>query len=203
MKRLLPYRSYVEEDVLPMYALIDAQANEKTTDTGFGDDGVFVKVSAGDLNEDVIYSNNAYLGKTDYPHTHDAMYASNPLKVEAAASGEAPIGVTLYETAKYDENGESLLYNKEKRDRVHCVIPGQSTPILTRGVITVSARSIDGAALTVGGGFIISTTTAGKIEGVAAGTAGSLGTVLGTGTRAGQTDITDKFEGAFAMISLK
>src|SRR6056300_982173 len=111
MLRILPFRQYDENDVINLFALGGSYANTSTTDTGNGDAGVFVKVSAGDFNSDpVAYSDDSYLGKADYPFVK-AQYPSVQLECAPAISGDTTLGITLRQTAKEDENGEKLLYN--------------------------------------------------------------------------------------------
>ena len=52
--RILPFRQYDENDVINLFALEGASVNASTTDTGAGDAGVFVKVSAGDFDKDPV-----------------------------------------------------------------------------------------------------------------------------------------------------
>lgn len=199
MLRILPFRQYDENDVINLFALDGASANESTTDTGAGDAGVFVKVSAGDFDKDPIgYSDNSYLGKTDYPFIK-AQYPSVQLECSPAASGEALLGITLRQTAKADENGEKLLYNPVKAEELGCVMPGQAVPVATRGVFTLTADGYEGA-LVVGGGVALSAVS-GKVEACAATAAEKVGTVIGTGSRSSGT-ITDAFEGDYAVIAL-
>lgn len=65
-------------------------------------------------------------------------------RVGTAASGAAtaPFGILLYDVKATDENGENLLFNRQKRDELQCVISGQAVPILKRGVVAYSG--IDG-----------------------------------------------------------
>ena len=201
--RLLPFRQYDDNDVINMYALVDAAVNTSVTDVGSGDAGVFVKVSAGNFDLDpVSYATNSYLGKTDYPFVGANQYPSVNLKVTPAASGDTTncLGITLRQTAKTDENGEKLLYYRQKAEELMCVLPGQSVPVATRGVFSLGANALDGT-LTVGSGFKLST-NAGKITGCLHSDAGKLGIVLGTGTRTSQTT-TDQFAGSFAVIGLR
>jgi hypothetical protein len=96
--RLLPFRQYAEEDVVNLFA--NEGVNDKVIDSGAGDAGVFVKVSAGDFSADPVgYSDNSYLGKTDYPFIGRNQYPSVPLKVTAAAAGDSCLGITLLQTA--------------------------------------------------------------------------------------------------------
>jgi hypothetical protein len=201
--RLLPFRQYDDQDVINMYALADAAVNESVTGVGSGDAGVFVKVSAGNFDLDpVSYATNSYLGKTDYPFVGANSYPSVNLKVTPAASGDTTncLGITLRQTAKFDENGEKLLYYRQKAEELMCVLPGQAVPVATRGMFSVGAIAIDGT-LTVGSGFKLSA-NAGKVTGCAHSDAGKLGLVLGTGSRTSQST-TDQFAGNFAVIGLR
>lgn len=196
--RILPFRQYDENDVINLFALEGASVNESTTDTGAGDAGVFVKVSAGDFDKDPVgYSDNSYLGKTDYPFIK-AQYPSVNLECAPAASGESLLGITLRQTAKSDENGEKLLYNPVKAEELGSVLPGQAVPVATRGVFTITAAAYDGA-LVVGGGVALG--AAGKVAACAATAAEKVGTVIGTGSRSSGT-ITDSWEGDYAVVAL-
>ena len=62
----------------------------------------------------------------------------------AAASktaGEAVIGITLRQTAKFDENGESLPL-PVKKDEYMAVSPGQMVPVLTKGIVMIDAKGL-------------------------------------------------------------
>ena len=201
--RLLPFRQYDDQDVINMYALADAAVNESVTGVGSGDAGVFVKVSAGNFDLDpVSYATNSYLGKTDYPFVGANSYPSVNLKVTPAASGDTTncLGITLRQTAKADENGEKLLYYRQKAEELMCVLPGQAVPVATRGMFSVGASAIDGT-LTVGSGFKLSA-NAGKVTGCLHSDTSKLGLVLGTGSRTSQST-TDQFAGNFAVIGLR
>ena len=201
--RLLPFRQYNEHDVVNMFALNSASVLESTTGDGAGSNGVFVKVTNGNLDQDTItYGSDSYLGKTDYPFVGGDMYPTNPLEVSPAASGEFPLGLTLNQTAKTDENGEKLIYNTTKKEELQAVLPGQSVPVATKGVFTLSANSVaaGAAAFTIGGGFEVAGD--GTIGGVAAGSASSLGLVLGTGSRVSQGGLTDQFAGDYVVVKL-
>ena len=202
--RLLPFRQYNEFDVVNMYALVDAGVNDSTTGVGTGDAGVFVKISDGNFDNDpVSYASDSYLGKTDYPHIGVNQYPKVNLKVTPAASGDLTncLGLTLRQTAKTDENGEKLIYYRQKAEELMCVLPGQAVPVATRGIFSLAANAIDGT-LTVGSGFKLSA-NGGKITGCAHSDAGKLGLVLGTGSRTSLTSVTDQFAGNFAIIGLR
>jgi hypothetical protein len=187
-KRLLPFRQYNEHDVINMFALDDSVLSATENITGFhsGDAGVFVKVSAGNLDLDpVTYGTDSYLGKTDYP-----------------SAGDVALGITLWETAKYDENGEKLLYYPQKAAENQVLLPGQAVPVATRGVFTVSSRAYDGT-LTPGAKFKLSA-NAGKITGAVLSDVSGIGTILATGSRgANGATIADKYSGTYAVIKLE
>jgi hypothetical protein len=199
--RILPFRQYSEEDVVNLYRLKDGGELAATTDSGTGDAGVFVKVSAGDFSADpVAYASDSYLGKTDYPFVGRAQYPKVGLQMEAATTGSAVLGISLLQTAKADENGEKLLYNPQKAAELQAVLPGQAVPVATKGVFTVAASAVDGT-LTPGTKFQISA-NAGKITGAAVDGALAIGTVIGTGSRTSQNGETDQLAGNYYVIKL-
>jgi len=204
--RILPFRQYSDHDVVNMYALKDADILTSTTDTGAGDAGVFVKVHDGNFDNDpVTYQTNSYLGKSDYPFLGTAdMYPEVNIKITTSASGNVPLGMTLYQTAKNDENGEKLLYNPQKQEELQAMLPGQAVPVVTKGIFTLAAAAFDGttASYAPGTAIIASNNTAGKITGAARGTAKAFGHVLGTGTRTSVGPTTDQFVGDYIVVSI-
>jgi len=200
--RLLPFRQYNEHDVVNMYALESDLALESTTGDGQGSNGVFVTVTDGNFDQDVItYGSNSYLGKTDYPFVGGDMYPTNPLTISGATSGQKPLGLTLNQTAKEDENGEKLLYNSTKREELQSVLPGQSVPVATRGIFTLAQAAFDGT-LTVGSGVKMSDSNDGKVAVADPSDTAAFGTVIGTGSRTSQGGLTDLFAGNFAIVKI-
>lgn len=202
-KRLLPYRNYSEKDIINCYALDDIYINNATTDSGFGDDGVFVTVSAGNFDlSPIAFSADSYLGKTDYPFVGFNQRPSVTAKVRPAASGDIrALGITLKETALYDENGEYLSRHATKRHENDVCLKGTPVPIVTRGEAMVSSRAVDGT-LTVGAGFKLSATS-GKITGCANSDTNYLGPVLGSGSRGVGGTLADSYSGVYYKILLK
>ena len=210
--RILPFRQYSDHDVVNLYSVLDNDVNDATTDSGPGDAGVWVSVTSGNFDADpVTYRTNSYLGKTDYPFVGTTdMYPEVNLRVTGAGSGHFPIGVTLYQTAKNDENGEKLLYNPQKQEELQAMLPGQAVPILTKGIVTLAQSAFEGpvtqACYTPGSGICMSHTNAGKITGVHRGVRRSefehpFGHVLGTGTRSNVGLTTDQFSGDYLIVS--
>lgn len=204
--RLLPFRQYSDYDVVNIFALDDAYVNSNITGFGSGDAGVFVKVVSGNLDLDPIqYVTDSYLGKTDYPFVGAASYPKNSQRIAPTVSGDVyPLGISLMETAQYDENGQKLLYYPQKAIELNVSLPGRSIPVATRGIFTVTSRAYDASSgFAVGAGFKLSNNGGGKVTGVAQGTAGQLGTILATGSRgANGAGVADKFSGSYAMIKL-
>jgi len=196
MLRLLPFRQYDDMDVVNMFALEDGYVNDNVTGVGNGDAGVFVKITTGNFNADPVeYGVDAYLGKTDYPHVGYSKYPKVPKKIAPASSGEIPFGVTLSQTAKYDENGEKLLYYPVKTYESHALVPGQAVPVATAGIFTISTNAFDGDishGYGVGTGLMMSNSNVGKVTGVIATNSAAFATIIGTGSRTSQTN-TDQF----------
>jgi hypothetical protein len=205
--RILPFRQYSDHDVVNLYSVIDSDVCASTVpaDSSLGDAGVFVKVSDGNFDADpVTYQDRAYLGKRDYPFLGSAsMYPEVNLKITGSTSGDIPLGLTLYQTAKDDENGEKLLYNPTKQTELQAMLPGQAVPVLTKGVVTLAAEAFDGttASYTPGTAIISSNHTAGKITGATRGDSKTFGHVLGTGNRSNVGITTDQFSGDYIVVS--
>lgn len=195
--RLLPFRQYAEEDVVNLFA--NDTANDKVTDTGNGDAGVFVKVSAGDFSADPVgYETNSYLGKTEYPFVGRNQYPTVPLKVTAATSGESCVGVTLLQTALKDENEEKLLYYPQKKLETQSVLSGEAVPVLGKGIVTLDNNAYDGSPSE--GEWLTLSSNAGKVTGVAAyddpaSDVQIIGQVLATGARVNRGVSADQFAG--------
>jgi hypothetical protein len=194
--RLLPFRQYAEEDVVNLFA--NTAANNQVSDSGDGDAGVFVKVNAGDFSLDpVLYETNSYLGKTDYPFIGRDQYPVVPLNVAAAQAGDSCVGVTLLQTAQYDENDEKLLYYPQKKLETQSVLSGEAVPVLGKGIVTLdSAAAVDGTPSE--GHWLTLSSNAGKVTGVSAyptGTTQAIGQVLATGARVNRGIAPDQFAG--------
>ena len=147
--RLLPVRQYNEHDVVNLFSLDTSAltlANMTHASNGAWDAGVIVKVSDGDMTQEPVANGPTqlqnYLGKTDYPHVGGNAYSEVPLKVSVAAGTDIPLGVTLRQTIAFDENGEKLLYYKQKLLELQGVLPGEAVPVLTKGIVTVSEASV-------------------------------------------------------------
>ncbi len=211
--RLLPFRQYSEQDVINLFASNTADTSPSTN--GAGSAGVFVKVSAGNLDSDPItYATNGYLGKTDYPFVGAAQYPEVPLKFTTATAGEPVLGITLNQTLQQDENGEKLLYNPVKAAELQAGLSVQACPVATRGMFTLSDDAVDWAdsSMTPNSHLVVSS-NAGKVSGLLASNAGPftgdytiVGRILGTGQRVSSNGQSDQFAGTttgkYALVQI-
>jgi hypothetical protein len=199
-----------------MFASDTVDASPSTN--GNGSAGVFVKVSAGNLDLDPIQYTATditnTLGKADYPFLGAAQYPAVPLRFTAATAGEPVLGLTLNQTLAADENGERLLYNPVKRAELQAVLTGQAVPVATRGIFTLADTAIDwvDGSMTVNNHLVISA-NAGKVSGLAAstvspitGSTSIIGRILGTGQRVSQNGKSDYFAGTttgkYALVQI-
>jgi len=190
-KRILPYRDYSEHDVVNLFSLDLSSATATTlagmvsNGSGDFDAGVVVSVSAGALPGEVselraessdalrgylgASFSGAHIGFNGYP-------ANTGMTVAPAAAGSRGLGITLRETLAFDENGEKMLYYKQKLDEAQGVLPGQTVPVLTKGLVLLAAGAISG---TVALGDELEVATGGKLTVKSSGAA--VGTVIAIG----------------------
>jgi len=138
-KRLKPYRQVAEEDIINGLFSADTQTL---------DQGVLVSISASDGSKDPVeYVDSSQLGKTDYAHIGADMYPVVPNKFTTAASGARAadvLGITLFEVAYTDENGEKYLYYKQKRIENQICLSGEAVPVASRGVFEITSGNYAG-----------------------------------------------------------
>lgn len=146
--RILPFRQYNEHNVVNLYALDGAETIPGDLATeGAGDAGILVKIKEGDFDKGIEYSTDNYLGKTDYPHIGANGYPKvTGMTFEPTDNGDTAslLGITLRQTATHDENGEKLLYYRQKAIEHQAVLPGEVVPVLTAGLVTLTASAFDG-----------------------------------------------------------
>jgi hypothetical protein len=120
-----------------MFALEDA-----STSIGAGT-VVKVKNTTNGLNADFAHgqAGDNYLNVQGNAYSPEIV---NPLKVQKAGDGDVALGITLRDVRETDENGEKLLYYKQKLLELYGVLPGEAVPVLTKGIITVAASGVAG-----------------------------------------------------------
>jgi len=173
-KRILPYRDYSEHDVVNLFALdVDGATLSSFVSNGTGDfdAGVVVSVSAGALPGEVselrastpdnlrdylgASFGSAHIGFNGYP-------ANTGMTVAPADGSGRALGITLRETLAFDENGEKMLYYKQKLDEAQGVLPGQTVPVLTKGLVLLSASAFSSAP-SQGSDLKVDSSAAGKL----------------------------------------
>lgn len=192
--RIEPFRDYSEHEVVNLFALDLAGltlADMKNLGAAGNDwdSGVAVKASGGGLagdipsgfatdsavnnaplraylgyNHESVSGNPSHIGRNDMP--------INTLTVAACGDDDTEaIGLTLRQTLAYDENGENLLRYPVKKDELQAVGPGETVPVLTRGLVILNADGMDGTPVQ---GDPLECAADGKLKKVAGG-----GTVVG------------------------
>ena len=209
--RLLPYRQYNESDVLNLYYMGTTEGLDNPATQGDNAAGVVVSVLDGDLNDDPVRmfdglsedprkQHGSPIGRNSYPVAHGYLRSTR-------TNTERPIGITLNQTLKLDENGEPLLYNPTKQTELQAVLPYQAVPVVSKGIFTLAADAFwTGHTYAIGTnlGFGIQTTQKGLLTnhdehpGFAVGNAYSVGTIIGTGSRAAG----DGYAGNYYMVKL-
>lgn len=205
--RILPFRQYNEHNVVNLYAL-DGSATipgDLATE-GDGDAGLLVSINNGDFDKGIDYTSDTYLGKTDYPHIGANGYPKVTGMTFVPCAGTNPLGITLRQTATHDENGEKLLYYRQKAIEHQAVLPGEVVPVLTAGLVTlahtafISGTTLDSSAINAA----VTAAADGELELGGAGAA--VGRVLAVGARTAG-DNPDQFAGtgtgAYALVKIE
>jgi hypothetical protein len=167
---LRPFRDYDEHDVINLFALSGDITSAVTK-------GHMVRLRAGWLNSDELQRLGAV--GSSYSNTVSERYGVNA-KVNVAGSGDALLGMMLYDVRETDENGEKLIFNPRKAAENDWVLSGQAVPVLTRGIVLYSGTTLAadnpvyGATLysdnngelttTNGGGTVVGVTLGGEDE---------------------------------------
>lgn len=195
--RLNPWRSVDENDVINLFSL----------DANTGEAGALVRVSNGNMSEDVV----SYVDDANWtsPLGHArSQYPVNPLKVtKVTATGQAGVlGIMLRDVRSTDENGELLKYYSVKKDELQCVISGETVPVATRGIFEVNSNAFANGLVPAVGSLAVPAVN-GQLTGVAVASATAeqkqyaVGIFLATGNRVSQQD-TDAYAGGFAILKL-
>lgn len=216
MHKLLPFRQYSEKDVINL-AQLDVSGAAAIGNLKPGGTDVNLKNAFWSGSLVSVPSTNTTLGGDDPTLTTDPylgaigsadqgfalqegnQYPSSPLKLDAIAGGsneELVLGLTLRSTLAFDENGEKLLYYRRKLEELQAVLPGETVPVITKGIFTITTSTsptdtnVALAAGTITPGFGLDVHAAVAQVGqftCSAKAADSLGTILATGTNGGKS----------------
>ena len=164
---LKPFRSYDEHDVVNLFAL-DYPTVDLGVDGAKVKKGKLVTVSNGWKNTDEALDSHGLGGASStsapgksFANTVSLRYGTTA-RVNPTASGVAPLGITLWDMAERDENGEKLLYHPRKAAEMQAVISGQTMPVLTKGIVLYKGNLTLNTA--VGAGVSVYNSTSGDGE---------------------------------------
>jgi hypothetical protein len=125
MPKLKPFRDYSEHDVVNLYSLYGS-----------------APINAGTLVQiynDGVHSFQGLNNMSSFDNTISALFESvGKVKILENFDDTLPLGVLLKDVREYDENGEYLLHNPRKLAELDCVLPHQTVPVLTKGLIYVN-----------------------------------------------------------------
>jgi hypothetical protein len=143
-----PFRQYSENDVINGLWKFDGATPALA--------GTFVKAGSG-WHAD---QHSAILGAAgnSYGNTVSPRWGLPATVVPTAASGDAAIGMLLYDVRETDENGEKLLFHPRKAEENNWTISGYASSIVTRGVFLYSG--VKGATPTAGTDAYLDSTNA-------------------------------------------
>jgi len=136
MPTLRPFRDYDEKDVINLFAFEVAAGEALPINKG-----TLVKVGTGWTTDQEL----AMIGDVgaSYTNTVSQRYGV-AAKVVTAGAGDAPIGITLFDTKETDENGENLKFNPRKAAEMEAVLTGQAVPVVSRGIFLYSGATLAG-----------------------------------------------------------
>ena len=197
-QRLKPFRQHAETDVVNLFSLKDddgdvvASYSDLKADGGKINKGLLVSVKGNGWKNTDDPVNKTGIGNpgASFANTTSFRYGA-AANVEPFKSGQQPFGITLWDVAEVDENGEKLLYHPRKAAEMQAVISGQAVPVLTKGIVLYSGNLTSGGADTVvagapiyadnvyGGDLSASATSGGSVAQVKVGVA--LGSVDANG----------------------
>ena len=143
MPNLRPFRDYDEHDVINLFTLTD-NSTDLSADNSKVNKGTLVQINTDDepngwLNSDEAFGSLGNASGPTYGGTVSLRYGVTA-KVKPCESGQVPLGITLYDMAERDENGEKLLYNPRKAEEMQVVLSGQSMPVATKGIFLYSGQ---------------------------------------------------------------
>jgi hypothetical protein len=132
---LKPLRAYDEHDVIPFFAHVLPSVNK----------GTLVTVTTAEGNTNVSQDGNdtpyvkvsGSLANTPTRVTHFRKEIS--WKVKSAATGDIPLGITLYDVREVDQYGNKLIFqDRLRREEQDLVVSGEAVPILTKGIVKIN-----------------------------------------------------------------
>lgn len=178
MAKLLPFRAINDKDIVNQFAL-----------EGTGEAGLLVAVSNGNMDDQMNWDYTNYPGAS-YDRVSSYKMVTKTT-VRQSTSGDTKfnlLGVTLFNVALTDENGEKYDYYKQKATENTVIISGKTMPVLTKGLLTLASGAYNGTPQ-VGSVLIASDTVNGAFDVKAYAAVSNkdqiVGKVIGTGSKHG------------------
>jgi len=204
MHKLLPFRQYDEKDVINLFNLkVGGYTLTNLVPGGTGNNKEFwsgtpviptgTDADATLTADDPKLTTDAYLGAIGaadqgFALQEGSQYPTAGMQVgTAGAAAKNVIGITLRATLAYDENGEKLLYYKEKLDELQGVLPGQAVPVVSRGFFTMNVSGQTTANPTIGHALKAAANGVFTAAAVHQGDGTDCGTILAKGDRDGDS----------------
>ena len=158
-QRLKTFRQHAETDVINLFSLkdddgdvIDSYSDLKA-DGGKVNKGLLVSVKSNGWKNTDDPVNKTGIGNPGASYTNTVSFRYGAAaNIEPCASGSQPLGLTLWDVAEVDENGEKLIYHPRKAAEMQAVVSGQAVPVLAKGIILYSGNLTSGGANTVTAG---------------------------------------------------
>ena len=158
-QRLKPFRQHAETDVVNLFSLKDddgdviASYSDLKADGAKINKGVLVSVEGNGWKNTDDPVNKTGIGNPGASYTNTVSFRYGAAaNIEPFASGSQPLGITLFDVAEVDENGEKLIYNPRKAAEMQAVVSGQAVPVLTKGIVLYSGNLTSGGANSVTAG---------------------------------------------------
>lgn len=134
--RFYPLHDINEHDIVNLYSL----------DQSSGLAGQLVKIVTGAANPSLFdgWAVNTPVG-ANIPGTISFRYESKA-KITPTVSGDTrygALGLTLYSTLEFDENGQPLRYNVPRAKEIGAVLSGENVPVATKGLFGIWGQYID------------------------------------------------------------
>lgn len=128
MPELRPFRQSSENEVINGFFTYDGPMPGKA--------GTFVKVSVGwsGANQAVI----ANPGAASYNNALSPRWGLPAKVIPCNGSGDNAIGMLLYDVREVDENGEKLIWHRQKAECNNWIISGEGCNIAVRGLFMYS-----------------------------------------------------------------
>lgn len=130
-----PLSDVSEHDQVPFFSIL----------LNSGNAGTLVKIVTGAANPQNFDGWSSQFVGTNVANTVSYRYEGKA-KVTPTVSGDThfnALGLTLYATLEFDENGQPLRYNPPRAKEIGAVLSGENTPVATRGIFGLWGSYID------------------------------------------------------------